>query len=199
MRCKKFNEYTGLSNKTARWLYDHVFSLDGRLRGSHRNFTEDDIEWVLNHQYERFSKVHNIKQMDETDDLTYIEDTGDIYSYKRGFMEKRKLILNAYNGYLYVTLWKNGVNKGYRHARLVGKYFVYNKNPSKFNVINHIDGNKTNDYASNLEWTDVSGNTKHAFDNNLARNASGIFDSQSTAILVEFVNDEIIHFFRKCF
>lgn len=200
MKCKTFIEYTGLSKKTALWLYDHVFSLDGRLRkGSHRNFTDEDIEWVLDRQYERFSKIHNIKQMDEAEDLTYIEDTGDIYSYKRGFMEKRKLVLNTHNGYLYITLWKNGANRGYRHARLVGKYFVNNENPNKFNVINHIDGNKTNDHPSNLEWTDISGNTKHAFDNKLIRNASGMFDSQSIPILVEFVDDEIIHFFWKYF
>ena len=32
--------------------------------------------------------------------------------------------------------------------------------------MNHLDSNKTNNRAENLEWTTVSGNTKHCYDNN---------------------------------
>jgi len=35
-----------------------------------------------------------------------------------------------------------------------------------WNVVNHIDSNKTNNCAENLEWTTISGNTKHCYDNN---------------------------------
>ena len=34
-------------------------------------------------------------------------------------------------------------------------------------VVNHIDGDKLNNYYANLAWITVSENTKHAYDNNL--------------------------------
>lgn len=51
-----------------------------------------------------------------------------------------------------------------RVHRLVALYFC--PKPEGCNVVNHLDGSKTNNYYKNLEWTTVSGNTKHCFDNN---------------------------------
>jgi hypothetical protein len=36
-------------------------------------------------------------------------------------------------------------------------------NPDNLPLVNHIDGDKTNCVVTNLEWTDQSGNHKHAF------------------------------------
>lgn len=46
--------------------------------------------------------------------------------------------------------------------RLVCKYFVINNDPEKYNVTNHRDGKKINNYYKNLEWTDHRGNAIHA-------------------------------------
>lgn len=48
--------------------------------------------------------------------------------------------------------------------RLVAECFVSNSNIEKFNVVNHMDGNKTNNHYTNLEWTDLSGNIRHCID-----------------------------------
>lgn len=69
------------------------------------------------------------------------------------------------SGYYQVTLLKIGKQKQIGVHRLVALAFVPNENKPK--IINHKDGNKTNNFASNLEWVTVSENTKHAYDMDL--------------------------------
>lgn len=47
--------------------------------------------------------------------------------------------------------------------RLIAQTFL--PNPNNYEVVNHIDGNKSNNTVENLEWIDYSGNNKHAWDN----------------------------------
>lgn len=56
----------------------------------------------------------------------------------------------------------SGKRKDERLHRLVALHFC--DKPDDCNVVNHIDSNKTNNYYKNLEWTTISGNTKHFFD-----------------------------------
>jgi hypothetical protein len=65
------------------------------------------------------------------------------------------------NGYMYVDLYKNNKRKKYKVSRLVAKYFV--DNPNNLPVVNHIDFNRKNDKATNLEWTTQreNANMKH--------------------------------------
>lgn len=51
--------------------------------------------------------------------------------------------------------------------QLVAEAFL--PNPNGFTEINHIDTNKQNNHVSNLEWTDHSGNMKHAYANGINR------------------------------
>lgn len=65
------------------------------------------------------------------------------------------------NGYQTVTLCDaNGHHPKSVH-RLVAKEFV--DNPRRCELINHIDGNKSNNNADNLEWCTQSENMKHAY------------------------------------
>lgn len=68
-------------------------------------------------------------------------------------------------GYLAVKLRKNGKRKQYYLHRLVA--LTYLPNPNGLPDINHIDGDKSNNSVSNLEWVSRSENLKHAFDNKL--------------------------------
>lgn len=47
--------------------------------------------------------------------------------------------------------------------REVAKTFI--PNPNNYPVVNHIDGNKSNNISSNLEWCTYQYNTQHAYNN----------------------------------
>jgi hypothetical protein len=74
-----------------------------------------------------------------------------------GLVRKQKL--NS-RGYPQITLSKNGRKHTFLIHRLVAMAFV--KNPNKYKEVNHKDGNKLNNKASNLEWVTRSENLIHA-------------------------------------
>jgi len=63
-------------------------------------------------------------------------------------------------GYLSVSVCQNNMKKTLRVHRLVGLCFV--SNPDNKPYINHKDGNKKNNCASNLEWVTAKENDTHA-------------------------------------
>lgn len=68
---------------------------------------------------------------------------------------------NPQNGYDLVYLTKRYVrNSQYLH-RVVAKAFI--PNPENKPQVNHKDGNKRNNKASNLEWMTISENITHAY------------------------------------
>nr|DAV04592.1 MAG TPA: homing endonuclease [Caudoviricetes sp.] len=85
-------------------------------------------------------------------------------------------------GYYIMVIYPNGRHdkcKCLKIHRLVAQAFI--PNPNGYPVINHIDGNKLNNNAKNLEWCTYSYNTKHAYDNGLinAESISGCNNSNS--------------------
>lgn len=67
------------------------------------------------------------------------------------------------SGYLYVRL-KVEPNKTIFVGihRLVATFFVPNPHPDICTTVNHIDGDKLNNYATNLEWVSQGENNRHA-------------------------------------
>lgn len=68
-------------------------------------------------------------------------------------------------GYMVVALYKNGKRYFKKVHRLVAEAFI--PNPENKSEVNHIDGNKKNNYVENLEWVTTKENCRHRQDNNL--------------------------------
>lgn len=58
-------------------------------------------------------------------------------------------------------LGKDGKKKRAKIHRLVATHFVPNSDPETKTIVNHIDEDKTNNRADNLEWVDSKGNRNH--------------------------------------
>lgn len=71
------------------------------------------------------------------------------------------------HGYLYCDLWKDGEPKRFAVHRMVATAFL--ENPHGKREVNHIDGNKSNNHVSNLEWCTHSENENHAYKTKLTK------------------------------
>ena len=78
---------------------------------------------------------------------------------------ERELTNRIVRGYYYVMLEVSDgrikIRRNIRVARLVASHFI--RKPKEKEQVNHIDGNRLNDRADNLEWVSCSENMKHAF------------------------------------
>lgn len=81
---------------------------------------------------------------------------GKVYSLK----SERYLSQQDVAGYKRVTLWNDGSKKSMLVHRLVA--MAYCSNYSENLVVNHKDGDKANNQASNLEWVTQRENSLHA-------------------------------------
>lgn len=87
------------------------------------------------------------------------------YTMHRGFLRliKPRILKHGHDSYGYpmVCLTKDGVPKTVLVHKLVAKAFILNQENKP--QVNHIDGNKANNYTSNLEWVTNQENVIHAF------------------------------------
>ncbi len=83
---------------------------------------------------------------------------GKVYSTRAGRFLKPTL--NKKTGYYQVTFSVGGITQMHHVHRLVCEAFKVN--PLLLPVINHIDEDKTNNHADNLEWCTRSHNVKHS-------------------------------------
>lgn len=93
-----------------------------------------------------------------------ISDSGDIYSLRTKKILKKYL---NHEGYfqICVSLGSRSQRKVFKLHRAVAENFVPGKAESL--VVNHIDGNKTNNKSTNLEWVTPETNTLHAMNKGL--------------------------------
>lgn len=109
-----------------------------------------------------------------------IEPSGRVWSYRRN----RYLTASPNNlGYHYVTLTKDGKVEHARLNRLVATHFL--GVPTSKLEVNHIDGNKSNNNMSNLEWVSRSQNVKHSYDTGLKTGHSRKFSAKDIKNILE--------------
>lgn len=92
-----------------------------------------------------------------------ISNLGRIKNIKYHRQQKSQILKPHYkaNGYLSITLSRNGKTNMFYIHRLVASHFVDNKEDKP--CVNHKDGCRNNNTAENLEWVTFSENTKHSY------------------------------------
>ena len=115
-----------------------------------------------------------------------VSDSGKVFSLKTD-----KLLKPYDSGrvYLQVDLYKDFSKKRHSIHRLVIETFI--ENIDKKEQVNHVDGCKTNNYLSNLEWCTRSENMKHAYKNGLNTGRPVKSVSQFT------LTGKLIHIFKS--
>lgn len=63
-------------------------------------------------------------------------------------------------GYMGIKLWKDGKYKYFKVHRIIAAVFVPNEHGKP--MVNHVDGNKSNNDISNLEWCTCKENMAHS-------------------------------------
>ena len=66
-----------------------------------------------------------------------------------------------HSGYAHIGLWRNQQCKQARLHRLVAEAFCPNDDPQHKTQVNHINENKLDNRAENLEWVTAKQNTNH--------------------------------------
>ena len=108
-----------------------------------------------------------ISQIVGYEGLYSVTSDGRVFSHKRNkFLSNTKRNLKGAGWYqMYVLTNASGIKKSVSGHRLVADAFIPNKDNLK--CVNHIDGDKTNNDISNLEWCTHKQNMQHAADTGL--------------------------------
>lgn len=116
------------------------------------------------------------------------------YSIRKGII--CKMSNNNSKKYWRVCVQINNKQHVLAVHRLVAQAFI--SNPNNLPQVNHIDGDKNNNCASNLEWCDNDYNMKHAIANNLIHTKEER-KNKSNNCWMRKLNEEQVLFIRECY
>ena len=129
------------------------------------NFSDEELEMPYKENKEEIWKdIAGYEDLYQVSNMGRVKSLERIVSRKNGrrFSVNERILKPSTNhkGYLQVVLCKgSGKMKAFRVHRLVCEAF--HENPKKKPWVNHIDENKANNTASNLEWCTVAENINH--------------------------------------
>lgn len=90
------------------------------------------------------------------------------------FITKERILKQHYrNERAYVNVYKDKKQYKIKIHQQVAKSFVYNPNPEKYTIINHINEDKYDNRAENLEWCDYSYNLNYGSRKNFQKRSRG--------------------------
>lgn len=118
-----------------------------------------------------------------------VSSDGRVFSDARASMREMKAGPGSV-GYKKVGLYCGKKQATHAVHRLVAEAFV--PNPDNLPEVNHINGNKLDNRAENLEWTDRSGNALHSFDTGLHPWGEGRYNSKLTQEAVKDIRDNYV-------
>lgn len=99
--------------------------------------------------------------LDEKETKYQVSNKGKVKNAK--FNKLMSQFTNA-NGHVFCCLYENKKQYNPYVHRLMAEAFLENPDPENFNIVNHKDGNKSNNVIENLEWGNQSYNVKHAYE-----------------------------------
>lgn len=163
---------------------EHMNNINSLLEKSSFDYSFDDLDgeiWrqILGYEKYQISNMGRIKKYTRTYDKYYL-----LHPY---FNEK--------NEYYEISLVNNeNKTKHLKVHRLVAFTFVDGYSEEK-NTVNHVDGNKKNNRADNLEWVSQSDNNKHAY-KELNRKINVTYERHGKfkKIIITQTNGEIFEF-----
>ena len=127
------------------------------------------------------------EQIEVWKDIRSYEGLYQISNYGRVKSLINGIILKNHNGknseYYKVSLSKCGKGKKYNIHRLVAETFVCN--PEHKPQVNHINGNKHDNRAENLEWVTASENELHAYATGLKKPVKHPFNGAKSIPVVQ--------------
>ncbi len=106
-----------------------------------------------------------------------ISQDGKIFSLKSNRFLKH---FHDAQGYCYIECYENKTKSRFSVHRLVA--FAFIPNPENKPEVNHIDGDKSNNKVSNLEWVTAKENMRHAIITGLRDTGNALTDEQVHAI-----------------
>lgn len=111
-------------------------------------------------------KLNELEGFGSLSDVYFISNEGELVSYARNGRLIRKPMTNS-KGYLGFRI--NNISM--KLHRLVAIAFI--PNPNNYAQVNHIDGDKKNNKAENLEWCTNTYNMRHSWEIGLRKAKKG--------------------------
>ena len=155
--------------KVIKGIFIEICKIDKCKSDIHKN-----SKCYFHYNFKKFIKISNTNY--------YISKDGEIFN-----SFGKKIVKTISNKYYTITLQINKKSKMFYLHRLLAQTYI--KNPKKYKIVNHKDGNKLNYKLQNLEWCSHKQNSQHAHDN--------LLNKISKAVNQLNENNEIVNTFQS--